>query len=173
MFPGLWSREEKVHVCSEREREGGSGGRKKGWGGLSSPAYRSTKDNLTLPLGLLPRLPTWHSFYFCSSPLLSVSRFLPPALLSSPKIRIDIFAKIRGPHSRTFPKCLLLRYHIVGIHSAGFLAIQESSYRNWFIGRWRKQVVSNFLKDLRLTVISPPTRSFVWGSSSLVPSCGE
>lgn len=33
------------------------------WGRLSSPAYRSTKDNLTLPLGCLPRLPTWHSFY--------------------------------------------------------------------------------------------------------------
>lgn len=33
------------------------------WGRLSSPAYRSTKDNLTLPLGSLPRLPTWHSFY--------------------------------------------------------------------------------------------------------------
>lgn len=79
MFPGLWSGEEEVHVsvtvCREREREEGgqSGGRKRGWGGLSSPAYRSTKDNLTLPLGLLPRLPTWHSFYFCTSPLLSVN----------------------------------------------------------------------------------------------------
>lgn len=29
------------------------------------------------------------------------------------------------------------------------------------------------LKDVLLTVISPPTRSFVWGSSSLVPNCGE
>lgn len=86
MFPGLWSQEEEVHVsvtvcmCAqkEREREGGGegrqrGGRKRGLGGLSSPAYRSTKDNLTLPLGLLPRLPTWHSFYFSTSPLLSVN----------------------------------------------------------------------------------------------------
>lgn len=35
-----------------------------GWARLSSPAYRSTKDNLTLPLGSLPRLPTWQLFHF-------------------------------------------------------------------------------------------------------------
>lgn len=60
-------------VCRERERVEGREWGQGGEGGLSSPAYRSTKDNLTLPLGLLPRLPTWHSFYFCTSSSLTVN----------------------------------------------------------------------------------------------------
>lgn len=70
MFPCVWNQEDRLHasVCSERTRVGGLE-RKRGRSRLSSPAYRSTKDNLTLPLGFLPRLPTWHSFYFCTSPL--------------------------------------------------------------------------------------------------------
>lgn len=68
-FQACTGERSEVHVQQgQRERRGADlvSGRE---GGLFSSASRSTKDNLTLPVGLLPRLPIWHLAWI--SPLLS------------------------------------------------------------------------------------------------------
>lgn len=46
MFPGLWSREEKVHVCSERERGRERGEKERvGWAFLSSLQEHKGQSN--------------------------------------------------------------------------------------------------------------------------------
>lgn len=160
-----------VYVCKvlHRQREGRKGG-------LSSPAYSSTKDNLTLPLGLLPRLPTWHSFYFCSSPLLCWSHYISffPSLL--------IWTGIPTKHHVHTLVTLLLLSELTSqrFSQSTCFGIFTLSYRSWFVhggrklfGCFRELEGLLYLKTAVLTVINPPTRSFVWGSSSLVPSCGE
>lgn len=151
------------------------------WGRLSSPAYRSTKDNLTLPLGWLPRLPTWHSFYVL---LYCCCLFIP--LYGSPKKKSRKMLTTSNLSCNQLLETEALSgwaLHVnMRVITVEFFKHYVSCYHagaDSFVAEGSCLGVAEFCKDphtrrdVLLTVINPPTRSFVWGSSSLVPSCGE